>query len=154
MYFKRNGRSRRKYRKLTSYIAYGRGTPTQKNQHHCPRNTSRRGADVSYIRSQFTKKLLTVFRDMANVNIDWEVDGIISPEVSVSAMIRVICTRKLGESGTFWTWEGKVQYTIACLCQEYSSSIGISLVMPITICLRKTQDEFLYNKEIPLLFDK
>ena len=45
---------------------------------------------------------------MANVSLGWEVEGIISPEESVSAMIKVITTKTTAQSGTFWTWEGKV----------------------------------------------
>ena len=47
-------------------------------------------------------------RDMANVSLDWEVEGIISPENSVSEMLKVIPTKNVEQSGTFWTWEGKV----------------------------------------------
>lgn len=48
-------------------------------------------------------------RDMANVSVDWEVEGIISAEESVIAMLNVITTKTLEHSGTFWTWEGKVR---------------------------------------------
>ena len=46
---------------------------------------------------------------MANVEVDWEVEGIITPEVSVSAMLKVIVSKTPEHSGTFWTWEGKVR---------------------------------------------
>ena len=45
---------------------------------------------------------------MANVQLSWEVQGIISPEVSVSSMISVIESKGIQHSGTFWTWENKV----------------------------------------------
>lgn len=45
---------------------------------------------------------------MANVSLGWEVEGIISPEESVSKMLKVIPTKNIEQSGTFWTWEGKV----------------------------------------------
>ena len=48
-------------------------------------------------------------RDMANVSLDWEVEGIISVEDSVAAMLKVITTKTLEHSGTFWTWEGNVR---------------------------------------------
>lgn len=52
-------------------------------------------------------------RDVAGATLGSEVDGIISTEQSVSAMLRVISTKTLKDSGTFWTWEGKVnQMTI------------------------------------------
>lgn len=46
---------------------------------------------------------------MANVSLDWEVEGIISAEESVTAMLKVITTKTLEHSGTFWTWEGRVR---------------------------------------------
>jgi hypothetical protein len=46
---------------------------------------------------------------MANISLDWEVDGILTPEESVSAMIKVISTKSIKDTGTFWTWEGKVR---------------------------------------------
>jgi len=49
-----------------------------------------------------------VATDMANISLDWEVDGILTPEESVSAMIKVISTKSIKDTGTFWTWEGKV----------------------------------------------
>ena len=50
---------------------------------------------------------------MAGASLGSEVDGIISKEHSVSAMLQVIGTKTLKDSGTFWTWQGKVnQMTI------------------------------------------
>lgn len=51
---------------------------------------------------------LSLLRDMANVSLEWEVEGIISVEESVSAMLNVIPGKTLEQSGTFWTWEGRV----------------------------------------------
>ena len=45
---------------------------------------------------------------MANIAVDWDVEGIISLEESVSAMIRVVETKAIHDSGKFFTWEGKV----------------------------------------------
>jgi hypothetical protein len=45
---------------------------------------------------------------MANIQLSWDVQGIISPEVSVSNMISVIESKGIQHSGTFWTWENKV----------------------------------------------
>ena len=64
-----------------------------------------------------------VTTDMAaNVNLDWDVEGIISPEESISCMLNVIAEKgkggadeggrvtaggKLDEgAATFWTWQG------------------------------------------------
>ncbi|TIA21883.1 NAD(P)-binding protein [Aureobasidium pullulans] len=49
-----------------------------------------------------------VATDMANIDLGWEVDGIMTPEESVSAMIKVIESKGIQHSGTFWTWENKV----------------------------------------------
>jgi hypothetical protein len=49
-----------------------------------------------------------VARDMANIEVPWQVDGIITPKTSVSAMVKVIETKTVHHSGTFWTWEDKV----------------------------------------------
>lgn len=46
--------------------------------------------------------------DMQNISTGWEVEGIISPQESVSAMIKVIESKGIQHSGTFWTWENKV----------------------------------------------
>jgi NAD(P)-dependent dehydrogenase (short-subunit alcohol dehydrogenase family) len=65
-----------------------------------------------------------VTTDMAaNVNLDWDIDGIISPKESISCMLKVIAEKGKGgvdeggrmtsggklEEGaaTFWTWEGR-----------------------------------------------
>lgn len=50
-------------------------------------------------------KLTDTLSDMANINVPWEVQGIITPEESVSKMIHVIQTKGIQHSGTFWTWE-------------------------------------------------
>jgi hypothetical protein len=52
---------------------------------------------------------------MANIQLPWEVHGIITPEESVRNMIQVIKSKGIQHSGTFWTWENKVCNTIFCL---------------------------------------
>ncbi|TLD36614.1 Short-chain dehydrogenase/reductase SDR [Venturia nashicola] len=52
-----------------------------------------------------------VATDMANIDIPWEVDGMMTAEQSVSAMFPVIQSKKIQHSGTFWTWENKVYNT-------------------------------------------
>lgn len=49
-----------------------------------------------------------VARDLADIPLGWEVEGVMSPEESVLGMLRVISTKTIHDSGTFWTWEGKV----------------------------------------------
>jgi hypothetical protein len=45
---------------------------------------------------------------MADISTEWEIEGIITPQESVEAMLRVIPTKTIEQSGTFWTWEGNV----------------------------------------------
>ncbi|RMZ76338.1 hypothetical protein DV738_g5009, partial [Chaetothyriales sp. CBS 135597] len=45
--------------------------------------------------------------DMADISLDWEVEGIISPEESVRGMLQVIASKAKDDSGTFWCWNGK-----------------------------------------------
>jgi hypothetical protein len=52
---------------------------------------------------------------MSNINVPWEVEGVISPEVSVGAMIDVIQSKGIQHSGTFWTWEDEVRESISRL---------------------------------------
>lgn len=47
-------------------------------------------------------------RDMGNIATSWDIEGVITPQQSVSDMLNVIGDRRLEDSGTFWTWEGKV----------------------------------------------
>lgn len=56
-----------------------------------------------------SRTFLTASRDMANIDIPWEVDGMMTAEQSVSAMFPVIQSKKIQHSGTFWTWENKVR---------------------------------------------
>ena len=46
---------------------------------------------------------------MANIEVEWEVEGILTPQESVEKMLTVLPVKTGREySGTFWTWEGKV----------------------------------------------
>lgn len=45
---------------------------------------------------------------MGNIEVDWEVEGIIKAAESVAGMLQVVEKRGLQDTGTFWTWEGKV----------------------------------------------
>lgn len=47
---------------------------------------------------------------MANIEVEWEVEGILTPQESVEKMLTVIPAKTGSEdNGTFWTWEGKVR---------------------------------------------
>jgi len=51
-----------------------------------------------------------VSTDMANIDIDWTVEGRITPRESVSGMLNVIGKKGNDTIGsgkaTFWTWQG------------------------------------------------
>ena len=49
---------------------------------------------------------------MANISVEWEVEGIISPEESVRGLIPVIESKGPEHSGTFWTWDGRVSFDL------------------------------------------
>ncbi|KAL9087914.1 MAG: hypothetical protein Q9165_006476 [Trypethelium subeluteriae] len=49
-----------------------------------------------------------VATEMTNIDIAWQVEGIITPEQSVASMINVIQSKGIQHSGTFWTWEDKL----------------------------------------------
>jgi len=49
-----------------------------------------------------------VATDMADIDVEWEVEGILTPQESVEKMLTVILGKTISDSGTFWTWEGKV----------------------------------------------
>ena len=53
--------------------------------------------------------VLTVQRDMSNVSVGWEIEGIITAEHSVSCMLQVVEKKTIQDTGTFWTWEGNVR---------------------------------------------
>jgi hypothetical protein len=45
--------------------------------------------------------------DMADIEIDWQVEGSISPSESVSGMLKVVEEKGQADSGTFWCWDGR-----------------------------------------------
>lgn len=46
--------------------------------------------------------------DMANIEVDWPVEGQMTPEESVSACIKTIESKGPSDNGTFWTWKNEV----------------------------------------------
>lgn len=58
--------------------------------------------------------MLTASSGMANISVGWEVEGIISAKDSVTGMLRVIKSKQFPDSGSFWTWEGKVSFSSTC----------------------------------------
>ena len=47
-----------------------------------------------------------VSTDMANIEVAWDVEGVISPEESVKDMLGVLVDKGSEHSGTFWRWDG------------------------------------------------
>ncbi len=45
--------------------------------------------------------------EMANVDLGWAVEGQMTPSESVEACLKVIESKGVEDSGTFWTWENK-----------------------------------------------
>lgn len=45
---------------------------------------------------------------MANIDLDWDVEGIIQADESVRGMLDVINKKDKTDSGTFWCWDGRV----------------------------------------------
>ncbi|KAK3114164.1 hypothetical protein LTR53_007803 [Teratosphaeriaceae sp. CCFEE 6253] len=46
--------------------------------------------------------------DMANIEVEWEVEGQMEVGESVAACITTMESKGLADSGTFWTWKGEV----------------------------------------------
>ena len=44
---------------------------------------------------------------MANIDVAWEVEGIISAEESVKGVLEVIDSKGPKDTGTFWTWDAR-----------------------------------------------
>ena len=57
---------------------------------------------------------LTTNRDMANIDLDWEVEGIIKADESIRGMLQVIDSKGKDDTGTFWCWDGRVCTNFPC----------------------------------------
>lgn len=91
--------------------AHGRRIETQRKQDRHPSNASWRSLYVRMAHYCIGAEL-TYSSDMASVDLPWEVEGMISPEESISAMLDVIPGKGIENSGTFWTWENKVSLKV------------------------------------------
>src|SRR3954447_23538888 len=49
---------------------------------------------------------------MGDIEVDWEVKGLISAPESVSGMLKVIAEKGKNDTGTFWCWDGRVSSMI------------------------------------------
>jgi hypothetical protein len=73
-----------------------------------------RSENVSYSAKWGVSMLTVLARDMANVDVDWEVEGIINADESVTKMLKVIGEKDASQSGTFWCWDGRVCAVASC----------------------------------------
>jgi hypothetical protein len=48
------------------------------------------------------------YSDMTTIDADLPIEGLLTPQESVEKMLAVIPRRTIDDTGTFWTWEGKV----------------------------------------------
>jgi hypothetical protein len=48
------------------------------------------------------------YSDMTNIDADLPIEGLLTPQESVEKMLAVIPGKTIDDTGTFWTWEGKV----------------------------------------------
>lgn len=70
-----------------------------------------------------------VSTDMAkDVDLEWEVEGQLTPTESVAACIPVIESKDSNDSGSFWTWENKVCLYLGCHEHELINIEATSLV--------------------------
>ena len=59
---------------------------------------------------------------MQDIDIAWEVEGLLSPAESIAGMLAVITQKGLADSGTFWTWDGRVSARGQCRASLTSHS--------------------------------
>jgi hypothetical protein len=61
---------------------------------------------------------------MQNIDIDWDVEGIISAPSSVQGMLKVISSKTKSDSGTFWCWDGRVSASFIVLQQSVWTEVS------------------------------
>jgi hypothetical protein len=90
---------------ISTWLPSSRGKMTIRSFLRCIQAKLQRKSLLGYI----VDNQLTSPSDMANIELPWEVEGLITPETSVSAMLKVIPSKGIQHSGTFWTWEDKAR---------------------------------------------
>jgi NAD(P)-dependent dehydrogenase (short-subunit alcohol dehydrogenase family) len=92
-----------------------------------------------------------VATDMANVQLPWEVQGIITPEESVAKMIEVIKSKGIQHSGTFWTYENKVSCSFGIIVSPFTDFISPMFgnyllgIHSIALLSKKTKLHYVYT---------
>ena len=71
---------------------------------------------------------------MSNIEIPWEISGgQITATASVTGLIKVLESKTTEHSGTFWTWENKVNLT-PCLAVQNNLNAYSFAGIPMVIC--------------------
>ncbi|PGH09489.1 hypothetical protein GX51_00594 [Blastomyces parvus] len=72
-----------------------------------------------------------VATDMGKIEISWDLDGgQITAEESVVAMVDVVRSKSIKDTGTFWTWENEVSYLVTLTFVETSGANRIEQEYP------------------------
>lgn len=64
--------------------------------------------------------------DMSHIDIDWEVEGVMTPKESVKQCIDTIESKTYDDSGTFWTWDNRVSLPFICVSRVLTSLQSMS----------------------------
>ena len=66
---------------------------------------------------------------MGNIEVGWDVDGIISAEESVRNMLRVIESKNVMDSGKFFTWDGRVSISLHIVSRTLTETFPPSHIL-------------------------
>ena len=84
--------------------------------------------------TQLADSYLT-YSDMANTDADLPIEGLLTPQESVAKMLAVILAKTIDDTGTFWTWEGKVStapfHITGCFCSSAYPFPSPRVVVPM-----------------------
>lgn len=83
-----------------------------------------------------------VATDMADVEVEWVVEGVMQPEESVRMCIEVIEARTSEESGTFWTWKDEVSLGVIWYSNRRTDGI-VQAISVVASGTRTVQREIL-----------
>ena len=62
-----------------------------------------------YFRFRWYRAILIWNRDLADISVGWEVEGVMTPKESVKSMLEVIDQLSIKDTGKFLTWRGEVR---------------------------------------------
>lgn len=75
---------------------------------HCIQAKYKRGFSGTTFENIWVPATNECNSDMANIDVDWEVQGVIQADESVMGMLGVIGEKGPTDSGSFWCWDGRV----------------------------------------------